>query len=142
MHRDDRGMAEQGDMFVNRQKPCLIARLLLPLLSGFGRKERFTPDLFVSDGDDLSAFGLDARILSLPGHSKGSIGLLTASGDLFCGDFFENSKAPALNSLMDDPAAARASLETLKSLQIKTVYPAHGRPFEMDLLLRNIPGAA
>jgi hydroxyacylglutathione hydrolase len=78
----------------------------------------------------------------LPGHSKGSISLLTASGDLFCGDLFENSKAPALNSLMDDPAAARASLETLKSLQIKTVYPAHGRPFEMDLLLRNIPGAA
>ncbi len=37
MHRDDRLMAEQGDMFANRRKPYLLARLLLPLLAGFGK---------------------------------------------------------------------------------------------------------
>jgi glyoxylase-like metal-dependent hydrolase (beta-lactamase superfamily II) len=39
-----------------------------------------------------------------------------------------------LNSLMDDPAAAAASLARLESLKIGTVYPGHGQPFAMELL--------
>ena len=83
------------------------------------------------DGDDLSEYGFDARVLSIPGHSKGSIGVLTAAGDLFCGDLLENAKEPATNSIMDDPAACGASLETLQHFEINTVYPGHGRPFPM-----------
>jgi glyoxylase-like metal-dependent hydrolase (beta-lactamase superfamily II) len=63
---------------------------------------------------------------------KTSIGILTAGGDLFCGDLFENTKAPALNSLMDDATAAAASAAKLKGLPIGTVYPGHGQPFAMD----------
>jgi hydroxyacylglutathione hydrolase len=137
MHRDDSGMAEQGDMFVNRKKPNIIIKLLLPLFSRFGKKERFSPDLHVNDGDNLSKFGFDAKVYSLPGHSKGSIGILTMQGELFCGDLFENTKGPKLNSLMDDPAAARESIEILKRLHIKTIYPGHGQPFSMESLLKN-----
>jgi glyoxylase-like metal-dependent hydrolase (beta-lactamase superfamily II) len=71
-------------------------------------------------------------VLSIPGHSRGSIGLLTADGDLFVGDLLVNTKRPVLNSIMDDRAAAQASVEKLKSLKIKTVYPGHGAPFSMD----------
>jgi glyoxylase-like metal-dependent hydrolase (beta-lactamase superfamily II) len=39
---------------------------------------------------------------------------------------------------MDDPAAARESIEILKRLSIKTVYPGHGQPFSMESLLENI----
>ncbi len=46
--------------------------------------------------------GLDAQVLSLPRYSKGSIGLVVASGDLLCGDLLENIKEPAINSIMDD----------------------------------------
>ncbi len=140
MHRDDGGMAEHGDMFVNRQKPNIIIKVLLPLFSGFGKHDRFTPDIYVSDGYDLSDFGLDAKIISLPGHSKGSIGIVTTKGDLFCGDLFENTKGPTLNSLMDDHAAASVSIETLKVLNIKSVFPGHGQPFTMDLLLNSNSG--
>lgn len=142
MHRDDSGMAEQGDMFVNRKKPNIIIKVLLPLFSGFGKKDWFTPDIYVSDGYDLSGFGLGAKIISLPGHSKGSIGIVTTNGELFCGDLFENTKSPTLNPLMDDYAAASVSIETLKNLNIKSVFPGHGQPFTMDLLLNSISGAA
>jgi glyoxylase-like metal-dependent hydrolase (beta-lactamase superfamily II) len=137
MHRNDSGMAERGDMFVNRKKPNILIRLLLPLLSGFGTSERFTPDLLVEDGYDLSQDGLGAKVIHLPGHSRGSIGILTAGGELFCGDLFESTKAPALNPLMDDPVAAEASLAVLGRLTIHTVYPGHGRPFSMDELSRS-----
>ena len=142
MHRDDSGMAERGDMFVNRKKPNIIIKVLLPLFSGFGRTERFSPDILVSDGDRLSEYGLDARIISLPGHSKGSIGILTGDGELFCGDLFENIKGPTLNSLMDDSAAAKVSIANLEGMKITMIYPGHGQPFTMDMLKSSVTRAA
>lgn len=139
MHRDDSGMAEHGDMFVNRKKPNILIRFLLPAFTGFGRSERFAPDIYLEDGHSLSPYGLEANVVSLPGHSKGSIGVLTGDGEFFCGDLFENTKGPALNSLMDDPVAARASVARLDDLAIRTVYPGHGQPFSMQLLKRNLP---
>jgi len=136
MHTDDSGMAEGGDMFVNRNKPNPVLRKLLPIFSGFGKAERFTPDLLLGDGDDLSGYGIDARVIAIPGHSKGSIAILTASGELFCGDLLENTDKPGLGSLIDDSAAANASLQKLGSLRIGTVYPGHGMPFSMQLLTR------
>jgi glyoxylase-like metal-dependent hydrolase (beta-lactamase superfamily II) len=67
----------------------------------------------MEDGYDLSEYGFDAEVLHIPGHSKGSIGILTAYGDLFCGDLFENREKPVLSSIMDDLSAANASVEKL-----------------------------
>ena len=133
IHHDDSGMVERGDMFFNRKRPNVLIRRMIPILSGFGKSERFTPDLCVEDGDDLSEYGFDARVLHIPGHSKGSIGILTAGGDLFCGDLLVNTDKPVLNALMDDPVAGNASVGRLKSLEIGTVYPGHGKPFPMEL---------
>jgi glyoxylase-like metal-dependent hydrolase (beta-lactamase superfamily II) len=134
MGRDDAGMAELGDMFVHRKRPNTLVRTLVPIFAGFGKAEHFTPDILLDEGADLLQHGLEAQIIELPGHSRGSIGILAAGGDLFSGDLFENRRAPALNSLMDDPAAAQASLAKLKALNITTVYPGHGQPFAMELL--------
>lgn len=131
MHRDDAGMAETGDMFVNRKQPNIIIRKLIPFFTGFGKAERFTPDVLLEDGDDLYAYGFEARLISIPGHSRGSLGVLTAAGDLFCGDLFINTKKPELNSLMDDLPAAQASLQRMRELSVVTVYPGHGTPFPM-----------
>ena len=140
MHYDDSGMAERGDMFWNRKKPFILIRMIAPILFRFGKKERFKPDLYIEDGYDLSDYGLDAKVLHIPGHSKGSIGVLTADGDLFCGDLLENKDKPVLNSIMDELAAANASVEKLKKLRIKTVYPGHGEPFLMErFIVRNHP---
>jgi hydroxyacylglutathione hydrolase len=129
MHPDDSGMVERGDMFWNRSKGNVLLRTMAPLLFGFGKSRRFKPDLDVDEGFDLSAYGLDAQVLHIPGHSKGSIGVLTAGGDLFCGDLLDNVDKPALSSIMDDLAAANRSVEKLKGLAITTVYPGHGQPF-------------
>jgi glyoxylase-like metal-dependent hydrolase (beta-lactamase superfamily II) len=131
MHYDDSGMAERGDMFWNRKKANILIRILVNAIFRLKKSDRFKPDVYVEDGYDLSAYGLDAKVLHIPGHSKGSIGILTAGGDLFCGDLIRNMGKPALSSLMDDPAAANASVEKLKKLQITTVYPGHGKPFLM-----------
>lgn len=137
MHEDDSAMAEHGDMFANRKAPNILIRKLIPFFFGFGKKKRFKPDLFLEEGDDLSAYDVDAKILSIPGHSKGSLGILMASGDFFCGDLFENLKEPSLSSIMDDLVTADASVEILKRLEIHTVYPGHGAPFLMDNFIKS-----
>ncbi len=134
MHPYDAGMVERGDMFANRKKPNFLITAMIPLFTGFRKSERFTPDILLEDGYDLSQYGLKAKVLSLPGHSRGSIGILTEEGELFCGDLFENTKQPVLNSLIDDPEAAHASLERLRTLGIKLVYPGHGQPFAWEQL--------
>ncbi len=135
MHRDDAGMVERGDMSWNRKTGGMVSfffKLPLVRLSG---ADRFTPDLYLADGQDLSEFGLPgARAFNLPGHSKGSLGILTGEGELFCGDLFINNGRPMLNSIIDDMPAAKASLERLKGLSVGTIYPGHGKPFQFDQL--------
>lgn len=130
-------MVERGDMFWNRKKGNMLIRMIAPLLFGFPKSDRSKPDLSIEDGYDLSGYGFDAKVLSIPGHSKGSIGILTAGGDLFCGDLLINVDKPVVNALIDDSAAANASVERLKSLKIHTVYPGHGKPFPMEQFIKN-----
>jgi len=129
MHRDDAGMLERGDIFWNRKGGNFLIRTVASFLFRFGRPERCSPDLYLDEGDDLSEYGFDAKVLHIPGHSKGSIAILTANGALFSGDLLEYKGRPVLNSIIDDRAAAQASFERLKSLKATTVYTGHGEAF-------------
>ena len=136
MHRGDLMNVESGDMFANKKVNPIakwLARLLF-FVTGLGTFTTFTPDILLEDGQNLSEFGWDATIYHLPGHSKGSIGILTPEGDLFCGDLLENTKQPAVNSLGDDLNLLKASVEKLKGCTIYTVYPGHGKPFPLSQL--------
>lgn len=137
MHQDDSGMVEQGNMSFNRNSNIMARMLFLLPYFRLNKSDRFKPDIYIMDGEDLSDYGLNAKIIHIPGHSKGSIGILMAGGDLFCGDLFTNTDKPVINSIMDDEEAANASAQKLGNLDIKTVYPGHGEPFLMDDFKRN-----
>ncbi len=133
VHRDESRVVETGDMLAARRRQRRWrTRLLLGILR-LAIFRTFRPDLYVEDGEDLSPFGFDARVIHLPGHSAGSIGVLTGEGDLFAGDLFINNGRPTLNTNMDDFQAGRASFQKLKKLEIRTVYPGHGQPFPIKV---------
>lgn len=136
MHQADSGMVTEGNMLYNR-RANLLSRIISPFM-GLGRKYRFTPDFYVEDGYHLLPYGMEARVVHIPGHSAGSIGVLTSEGDLFCGDLFTNTKKPARGGIIDDEAAAQASVEKLKKMEIKQVYPGHGDPFLWKLLMKKL----
>ena len=137
MHSADAGKAKCGDMFWQpegrRSASAAVAGALLSVV-GLGRFDRFSPDVLLHDNQHLGAFGLDARVLHLPGHSPGSIGILTAGGDLFCGDLLTNRRRPARNSMVDNVADMAASIDRLARLDVRMVYPGHGKPFPMEAL--------
>ncbi|MEM7760748.1 MAG: MBL fold metallo-hydrolase [Cyanobacteria bacterium P01_A01_bin.40] len=132
MHDADLGMVERGYMFWNRRKPNIFIKVIFSMLFGLNKSDRFKPDLYLKDEDKLAEYGLDAQVIELPGHSKGSIGILTTNGNLFCGDLLGNTDKPKLWSIIDDRSAANASIEKLKNLAINAVYPGHGKPFLME----------
>lgn len=138
IHEADSGMVERSDMFWNRNRPNLLVRTFMGLVFRLGQADRFKPDFYIKEGDNLSEYDFDAEVISLPGHSKGSIGLLTAGGDLFCGDLLANVGQPDLWSIIDDREAALASVEKLKGIAINMVYPGHGQPFPMREFLKPI----
>lgn len=83
---------------------------------------KFEPDLIIDEGFNLSDYGLNARVLYVPGISK-SVGILTDNGELFCDDLKE----------LDDHKKHTQNvnsgyLERLKNLLVATVYPGHGDP--------------
>ena len=126
MHQYDVGMVEYGNMFWNRQIGNILIKKLVNLLF---KIRRFKPDFELDENSNLSKYGLNAKVLYLPGHSKGSIGILTSDKNLFCGDLFTNRKKPEPNSMVDN---LNESIDKVKSLDINTVYPGHGQPFQMS----------
>lgn len=131
MHPADFAMIIGGDMFASRSHGNPIFKAVAPALFRFGKPHQVTPDLPLTEESDLSIYGLAAHVISLPGHSRGSIGILTSDGACFVGDLLENTRQPALNSIMDDREAAQASVEKLKRLNVKIIYPGHGAPFQL-----------
>jgi len=131
MHAADVAMVERGDMRAGRSRGGLLMSPAVSALGGYGRDERLAPDLMVGEGDSLAAYGLEATVLHLGAHTRGSIGLLTAEGDLLCGDLLVNARRPGLSGIMDDVALAEESLERLRALPVRQVYPGHGRPFRL-----------
>lgn len=143
MHADDWGMLEKGDMFWNRKSGGAFLGKIISIFSGFGKSEKCKPDLTLKEGDNLSEFGFEGQIVSIPGHSRGSIGVLAKCSVnstgvqqcLLCGDLFTNIKKPEFSSIMDDKPVANASFEKLRYLKIDRVFPGHGESFLMEVLL-------
>jgi hydroxyacylglutathione hydrolase len=131
MHQADSLMVEEGVM-PKREIRSLIWKIFMLIIKWRMRKltfDKFKPDLFLQDGQTLEEYGFDGRIIHLPGHTKGSIAVLTRDGSLFIGDIFVNTRKPDLSPFVDDFRELKKSVDKLRGLNIKMVYPSHGKPF-------------
>ncbi|KNY27961.1 MBL fold metallo-hydrolase [Pseudobacteroides cellulosolvens] len=106
-----------------------LERINIKILGNF---RGFKPDILLNDGDTLNQYGLDAKIIHIPGHTPGSIAILTENGQLIAGDTFTNTKRPKVAPNALDFHAMDKSIELLCKLDIKTIYPGHGNPFKMN----------
>jgi glyoxylase-like metal-dependent hydrolase (beta-lactamase superfamily II) len=80
------------------------------------------------DGEVLD-FGGGAEILSIPGHTEGSIAIhLPRHGVLFTGDTIANVGAVMLGTFNQDRARTVASFQRLAALDVETACFGHGEP--------------
>jgi hydroxyacylglutathione hydrolase len=104
-----------------------ILKYLWMKLMRSDRFEPFAPDVLLEDGQDLAPLGLEAVAYHTPGHSKGSVCLLTPEGGLYCGDEFGQVWGRVISS-RDDPDFPSTTAK-LRALNVRTVYPGHGHAF-------------
>ena len=80
------------------------------------------------DGDVLD-FGGGAKVLAIPGHTRGSIAIhLPRDGVLFTGDTIANVGTVMLGTFNQDRAQTVASLRRLAALDVQTACFGHGEP--------------
>jgi hydroxyacylglutathione hydrolase len=111
-----------------------LVRWLYLLYSPMARFEPLEADVLLDEGADLSPYGLDARVVGIPGHSPCSLAVITAEGDAFVGDLFVNYSVPSQPIYLSDREAWQQSYERIQALQPRTVYVGHGDPFPGERL--------
>lgn len=133
IHPLDAPGAISGNAADARKSVAASGRLVMKIM-GLFVVTKCQPDVLLEEGSDLSGYGVDLQVLHLPGHSQGSIGLLTPEGELFCGDLMTNDKEPGPSGIVDEANVMMASIERVKTLPVKVIYPGHGKPFSLDEL--------
>ena len=149
MHSGDVEMVERGDMRWDRKtKPdrvTLFGKFIMFISTYLylSHQVSLTLSHLISCSmleADLSGYGFEAKVLHLPGHSKGSMGILTLDGDLFCGDLLMNMFKPDLHFMIDDLSDFDRSIEKLKQFKIfKLFIQGMAVPFLMEQFLKNYP---
>ena len=84
--------------------------------------------IFIKEGDSLSEYGIEAKIIELPGHTKGSVGIDVAGKALITGDALDNWIFPSAGHLYSDLTALKKSAERIRGLGSRTLYYGHGKP--------------
>ena len=111
-----------------------LVRLFYQLFSPLAPFVPLEADLLLEDGADLSPYGANARTMLLPGHSPGSLGIVSAEGDVFVGDLFVNYSVPSQPIYLSDRKAWQRSYERVQALAPRMVYVGHGEPFAGEKL--------
>jgi glyoxylase-like metal-dependent hydrolase (beta-lactamase superfamily II) len=90
------------------------------------------PDLILDGPHRLDDRGVAARIMPTPGHTAGSVSVLTDDGDLVAGDLIATSfmgsitGRPANPPFHDDRQANLASLRAMLALKPVSLHVGHG----------------
>ena len=130
IHRKDE---ELFDSFDKQPLKCsgLVGRVVLGLSLKVLRNtpvERPENLIYVGEGDDLGAYGFDAKVVELPGHTLGSIGVDVEGRHLIVGDALDNWILPGTGHLFYDREAVRKSAGKIRSMGERTIYYGHGKP--------------
>lgn len=102
------------------------------------RAEPFEPAVLIRGETSVEDFGLAARIMPTPGHTAGSVSVLTDDGDLVAGDLIAGSfmglipGRPANPPFHDDPRQNLTSLREMLALNPTALHVGHGTALDPD----------
>ena len=141
LHRAD------DELFDDYSKQPLMSRgmvgkvILTVSLAKLGGTRVKRPDdiFFVKEGDDLKKYGIDAKIIELPGHTIGSIGLDVEGRDLIVGDALDNWVCPEKAHLYFNSDAVEKSAIKIRNLGERMIWFGHGGPTRSQEVRRQSP---
>lgn len=109
-------------------------------LMSFGMKcfvpKKFDVDLLLHDGDILKEYGLKLKIVSLSGHTDGSIGVLY-NKYLFCGDALINRRKIDIAYQNQNNDKARENFKKIRRIKPKIIFVGHDKEIYFNDLKRS-----
>ena len=91
------------------------------------------PQLVLEGETDLSAYGIEGKIVPAPGHTAGSVCVLLAGGCALVGDMIfgglVRKHTPGFPYFCQDAETASKSIADILDRKPKIFYPGHGGPF-------------
>ena len=113
-------------------------------LMNYGMKKlapkTFDVDLGLCGNQILSKYGIDMKIVSLSGHTDGSIGVLY-NNYLFAGDALVNRKKyPEIAYQNQDNDSARESYKKIVELKPKMIFVGHDKKIKYEKLKKDMYG--
>ena len=98
----------------------------------------FKVDYLLNDNDIIDKFNLKIKVISLPGHTDGSVGYLF-NNNIFCGDVLVNRKNYVEIAYQNqDNDLARNSVMKLFDLKPNNIYIGHDRMIDYSKLENSI----
>jgi glyoxylase-like metal-dependent hydrolase (beta-lactamase superfamily II) len=128
MHQSDYALSKDN-LLEPLSAHTLLGKIVLALSGKAFKNDEipsFMPKAYLKEGDTLSEYGVSAKIVELPGHTKGSIGLLIEDS-IIVGDALMNFVRPSLSLLYGDLEMVKKSADKLKPLS-GMIYFGHGKP--------------
>ena len=113
-----------------------FGQIFAKLPPAYQQAEPFRPHIFVDGTTPLHDYGVDARILFTPGHTPGSISVLTNPGELIAADLIAGTflglltRRPANPPFHEDRVQNLASLQAMLALEPSVLYVGHGGPLD------------
>lgn len=147
VHRADADLVRRG---ING--PVKSRSLLGPVVRALFNRDYppFEPDLLLDGEIDLREFGVAARVIPTPGHTPGSVSVITDDkealvGDLLMGGFFGGwlyPSWPGLHYFADDVEQLRDSVRQLLDCGPSVIHPGHGGPLDPAAIRLMLAGAS
>jgi len=109
----------------------MLGKLVLALSMKSFKEDKiqpFEPAIYVQEGDSLENYGIQAEIIELPGHTKGSIGLKVGTTDIIVGDALMNMFYPSKSMLYGNKEIMEKSAKKIGDINNVTVHFGHGEP--------------
>ena len=87
--------------------------------------EPFSPEILLSDGMRLNAYGVDAQVIELPGHTAGSTGVIAGEA-IVVGDALMRMPALSPPLIFEDRKSCLESVSRIRESGAKIVLTSHG----------------
>lgn len=118
------------------------ASLLGKALSGMGKMVKplfkfpaVETELIYAESFTLHDYGIDARVIHTPGHTTGSLSVLTGDGIAMSGDLAVNFGLPGFfPPFAVEPEKICESWDLLLKSGAKAIFPGHGKSFSAEEL--------
>jgi len=122
-----------------KSAPVVLHSSVMKLLSGIMKRQKLQgvqPDVLIGDRLILDDYGVEGFVFPTPGHTDGSVTLVTGTGDAIVGDMVGGGRSPAFPGVYKDLQMLKASIGLLKWINIRNVYTSHGGVYPIDEVLK------